>query len=99
MSTKKQKKIVKKVAPKAAPRKEGHDASVDYNLILNRTNYIFFGIGFLLILVGLLLMSGGGFSDYNTFDPDHIYSFRRITLAPFVIILGLIVTVFGIFKK
>ena len=56
-------------------------------------------IGAALILVGMLLMSGGKSTDPNVFDPNQVYSFRRVTLAPIVVIAGFIVEVFAIFKK
>jgi hypothetical protein len=68
-------------------------------LIFNRHNYIYMGIGVALIALGLVLMSGGGTDDPSVFDADRIYSFRRITLAPFIIIVGLLVEVYAIFKK
>ena len=57
------------------------------------------GIGLALILLGLLAMSGGAMPDPNTWDPGLIYSFRRITLAPMLMIAGFVVVIFGIFKK
>jgi len=49
--------------------------------------------------LGLILMAGGGSEDPAVFDSDRIYSFRRITLAPFLLILGLVVEIYAIFKK
>ena len=56
-------------------------------------------VGAALIIVGMLLMSGGKSADPNVFNPNEVYGFRRITLAPIVIILGFIVEVYAIFKK
>lgn len=56
-------------------------------------------IGFVLILLGLLLMIGGKSKDPNVFNPSEVYSFRRITLAPILILLGLTLEIVGIFKK
>jgi len=56
-------------------------------------------VGAALILIGMLLMSGGKSADPNVFNADDVYSFRRITLAPIVIIAGFIVEIFAIFKK
>jgi hypothetical protein len=56
-------------------------------------------IGAALILVGMLLMSGGKSADPNVFNVNEVYSFRRITLAPIVIIAGFIVEIYAIFKK
>jgi hypothetical protein len=65
----------------------------------SKSNYIWMFIGAALILVGMLLMSGGKSTDPNVFDPNQVYSFRRVTLAPIVVIAGFIVEVFAIFKK
>ena len=64
-----------------------------------KSNYVWMIIGALLILVGMLLLSGGKSSNPDVFNPEEVYSFRRITLAPLVIIAGFIVEIYGIFKK
>ena len=56
-------------------------------------------IGAALIILGMLLMAGGKSNDPNVFNPDEVYGFRRITLAPIIIIFGFIVEVYAIFKK
>jgi hypothetical protein len=68
-------------------------------LLFNRDNYIWIAGGFGLVLLGLLLMSGGGMTDPKVWDESVIYSFRRITLAPMVILAGLIVEIYAIFIK
>lgn len=55
--------------------------------------------GLVLVSIGLLLMAGGKSDDPNVFLPEEVYSFRRITLAPIVILLGLGIEVYAIFKK
>lgn len=57
------------------------------------------GIGLGLVLLGLVLMGGGAMPDPNTWDPNLIYSFRRITLAPILMVAGFVVVIVGIFKK
>ncbi len=73
--------------------------SASKSLLFNKDNYIWMGAGALLIIIGLFLMSGGKMPDPNTWDPDLIYSFRRTVLAPIVILLGLGVEIYAIFKK
>ncbi len=68
-------------------------------LLWDRTNYIIFIVGILVIILGFVLMSGGRSPDPNVFNPDEIYSFRRITLAPIVVLLGYGIVIFAIFKK
>lgn len=67
--------------------------------IFDRANFIWMGAGLLFVLLGLLAMSGGRMPDPNTWNPDIIYSDRRITLAPFLMLLGFILVIVGIFKK
>lgn len=57
------------------------------------------GIGIAIILIGFLLMAGGKSTDPNVFSENEVYSFQRITLAPILIITGLIVEVYAIMKK
>ena len=55
-------------------------------------------IGIAIIAVGFLLMSGGGSDDPNVFN-DEIYNFRRIRLAPSLVIIGFVVEVYAILTK
>ena len=64
-----------------------------------KSNYIWMLVGAALILVGMLLMSGGKSADPDMFNTSEVYGFRRITLAPIVIIAGFIVEIYAIFKK
>lgn len=94
----------RKAAPAPAPvrRKEKTESLFSAGrdqFIFGRSNFIIMGIGLALVLLGLLTMSGGAMPDANTWDPDLIYSFRRITLAPFLMLAGFVVVVYGIFKK
>lgn len=67
--------------------------------LFDRSNYIWMIGGVALILLGFLLLSGGKSPDPHQFLYDEIYSFRRITLAPIVILLGFAVEVYAIMKK
>ena len=57
------------------------------NFAFGRSNYVWLGIGIAILMVGYLLMSGGGSDDPNVFD-ESIFSTRRITLAPTVVLAG-----------
>jgi hypothetical protein len=61
-------------------------------------NYQLMAIGLFFIILGYFLMSGGESTDPNIFSYD-IFSFRRLTLAPILILLGLIIEVFAILHK
>jgi hypothetical protein len=64
-----------------------------------KSNYTWMLIGAALIALGMFLMSGGKSVDPNVFNASEVYSFRRITLAPIVVIAGFVVEIFAIFKK
>ncbi|MFK8163503.1 MAG: DUF3098 domain-containing protein [Lewinella sp.] len=68
-------------------------------LTFGRDTYLWMGIGFALVILGMLLMSGGRGDDPAVFDENVIYSFRRITLAPIVILSGLGTVIYAILKK
>jgi hypothetical protein len=55
-------------------------------------------VGVVVIIIGFLLMTGGGSDDPNVFNPE-MFSFRRITLAPIVVLLGFGIIAFSIMKK
>jgi len=67
-------------------------------LLFDRTKYSILIAGLLLIALGFLLMSGGGSKDPNEFS-DAIFSFRRITLAPIMVLAGFGLQVYAIMKK
>jgi fumarate reductase subunit D len=68
------------------------------NFALSRENYKLLAIGFVIIVIGFLLMLGGKSADPNKFS-DNIFSFRRITLAPIVVLAGFIFEIWAIMKK
>lgn len=67
--------------------------------LFSREKYILMIIGVVVIGIGYLLMLGGGTDDPSVFNPDELYSFRRITLAPIVILAGIGIEFFAILKK
>lgn len=64
-----------------------------------KMNFIIMFVGFAVLGIGFALMAGGATKDPNIFPADEIYSFRRITLAPAVIIAGFIIELIAIFYK
>jgi len=66
---------------------------------LGKENFIIMILGLLLLIIGYMLMSGGASKDPNVFNENEIYSFRRITLAPIIVILGYFVVGYAIMKK
>lgn len=65
---------------------------------LGKENYKLMAIGFAIIVVGFILMAGGRSDDPNVFNPE-IFSFRRITLAPVVLLFGFAFEIYAIMKK
>lgn len=65
---------------------------------LSRKNYAMMLAGVVIIALGFLLMSGGGEHTATEFD-ESIFSFRRITLAPIVVIAGFVFEIFAIMKR
>jgi len=74
-------------------RKEENKFIPDF--IFEKKNYRFMFIGIGFIIVGYLLMSGGGSDDPNVFNPE-IYNWRRIRLAPTLVLIGLAIQVYAI---
>ncbi len=66
---------------------------------LGPENYRLLIIGFVIIVVGFLLMIGGKTSDPAVFNEEEIFSFRRITLAPIVVLIGFVFEIWAILKK
>ena len=90
-----EKKIV--IEPRK-PATETKKVEVTSNLF-GRENYIWILAGIAIIALGLILMAGGKSSDPNVFDPKEVYSTTRITIAPILILIGLGLGVFAIFRK
>jgi len=67
--------------------------------IFDRTNYLIMIAGVVVILVGFMLMSGGATVDPNVFPTEELYSFRRITLAPIVVMIGFGIEIYAILKR
>lgn len=78
--------------------KTGQKETKKIGFALEKENYILLAIGFGIIALGFILMAGGASEDPNTFS-EEIFSFRRITLAPLVILFGFIFEIYAIMKK
>lgn len=65
---------------------------------LAEKNYILILVGCVVIILGFVLMSGGGSSSPNEFNYE-MFSFRRITLAPIVVVLGFVIEIYAILKR
>jgi hypothetical protein len=68
--------------------------------IFTRENYIWMLAGLVVIAIGMFMMSGGKSNeDPTVFNAKAVYSFSRITLAPILIVAGLVIEIFAIFRK
>ena len=66
--------------------------------LFGKRNYMIMIFGVVVILVGFALMMGGGSDDPNVFN-EEIYNFRRIRLAPTLVLIGLAIEIYAIVAK
>ena len=69
------------------------------NTLFGKQNYSWMLAGLAIMAIGFILMAGGKSADPNVFDDKDVNGFRRITLAPILIVACLIVEIFAIMKK
>jgi Protein of unknown function (DUF3098). len=67
--------------------------------IFSKENYTWMAIGAVVITIGMFLMAGGKSPDPAVFNKDEVYSTTRITIAPLLILAGLAIEVYAIFKR
>ena len=67
--------------------------------LFTKDNYMWMIAGIIVMAIGIILMAGGKSDDPNVFRHNEVYSTRRITIAPILILLGLGIEVYAIFKK
>jgi len=72
------------------------NAPVDF--AIGKQNYLYLIIGFAIVILGFLLMAGGGTDNPAVFSQD-VFSWRRITLAPIVSLIGFVFIIWAIMKK
>ncbi|MDP3352695.1 MAG: DUF3098 domain-containing protein [Flavobacteriaceae bacterium] len=68
------------------------------NFLFGKKNYLIMIIGILFIAVGFILMAGGGSDDPKVFN-EAMYNFRRIRLAPTLILIGFAIEIYAIFTN
>ena len=67
--------------------------------LFEKDNYRWMIIGAIVVAIGMFLMSGGKNPDPNQFDTNLVYSTTRITIAPILILGGLMIEIYAIFKR
>jgi hypothetical protein len=69
------------------------------NTLFGKQNLLWMLIGAVVIVLGFLLMAGGKSEDPTVFNEAEVYSTTRITIAPLLIVAGLIIEIYAIMKK
>lgn len=67
--------------------------------LFDKQNLLWMLGGAAIMIIGFFLMAGGRSEDPTVFDPNEVYSTTRITVAPIVILIGLVVLVVAIFRQ
>lgn len=67
--------------------------------LFEKDNYQWMAIGVIVVAIGMFVMSGGKNPDPNQFDTKLVYSTTRITIAPILILAGLMIEIYAIFKR
>lgn len=78
--------------------KETVKATNTSEFVFDKINFRWMLIGLALIVVGFLLMTGGGSDDPKVFS-EAIFDFRRLTLAPIIVMAGFVVEIYAIMRK
>jgi len=78
----------------------GYIAASKIDKMFSKENYTWMLFGLVIIAIGMFLMSGGkSNNDPAVFDKDAVYSTTRITIAPILILAGLVIEMVAIFRK
>ena len=75
------------------------DTHAQDHIPLGRQNYLLMLAGIVVIIIGFVLMSGGRYTDPDVFNAYELFSTRRITIAPIVVLLGFAIEIYAIFHK
>lgn len=67
--------------------------------LFTKKNYTWMIAGLVVMALGMLLMVGGKSPDPMVFNEHEVYSTVRITVAPILIIIGIVIEIFAIFRK
>ena len=67
--------------------------------LFEKENLMWMLIGLGVMAVGFLLMAGGRSDNPNVFDKNQVYSTTRITIAPIIILAGLVIEIIAIFRR
>ncbi len=90
------KPAIKKETTKTTPAQQAGPVT---KMVLGKENYYLILAGLAVIVIGFILMSGGHWTDPNVFPKEEVYSTRRITVAPIVVILGFAIEIYAVFHR
>ncbi|MEI7470656.1 MAG: DUF3098 domain-containing protein [Chitinophagaceae bacterium] len=79
--------------------KDKKQAPITNTPLFGKENFIWMVAGLVVMAIGFFLMSGGKSPDPNVFKDEEVNSFTRITLAPILLVAGMVMEVFAIMKK
>lgn len=88
------KQFIQKLRERFASLSDKNDAEMP----LSMRNYVLLGIGLVVIILGMVLMCGGGSEDPTQFNYE-MFSWRRITLAPILIVGGFAFEIYALLKR
>ncbi|MBR4853774.1 MAG: DUF3098 domain-containing protein [Alistipes sp.] len=88
------KQFIQKLRERFASLSDKNDAEMP----LSMRNYVLLGIGLVVIILGMVLMCGGGSDDPTQFNYE-MFSWRRITLAPILIVGGFAFEIYALLKR
>jgi hypothetical protein len=83
----------------ATPSKSAKPRPAGMGTLFEKTNLRWMLIGVIVMAVGFILMAGGKSSDANVFDTKQVYSTTRITIAPIIILAGLVIEIIALFRQ
>lgn len=87
---------------KATPKKTfvaAKNQPVGMGSLFGKTNKLWMLIGIGVMIAGFLLMAGGASKDPNVFNKNEVYGTTRITVAPILILAGLVIEIIAIFRQ
>ena len=85
-----------------APKKQSGSGLFGHKneeLVFGKVNFRLMIIGAVVVALGLICMGGGAMPNPDVWEADRIYSPLRITVAPILILIGLVIEIYAIFKK
>jgi hypothetical protein len=72
---------------------------VEAGKLFGKENFKWMLIGVAVLILGFVLMAGGHSDDPTVFNKEEVYSTRRITIAPIIILIGLVIEIYAIFRQ